>query len=87
MSKLDVNLTSVILRQNNFLKLIKRQIELTSIPGHSHNVHRVIESRAVTGTLIGGGGCIFIYSCSARQISFQIDQFEFDLKKYSSGRT
>ena len=28
-----------------------------------------------------GGGCIFIYSCFARQISFQIDQFEFDLKK------
>ena len=61
---------------------MKRQIELTSIPGHSYNVDSVIESRAVTRTLIGGGGCIFIYSCSARQISFQIDQFEFDWKKY-----
>ena len=28
--------------------------------------------RAETRTLIGGG-CIFIYSCSARRISFQID--------------
>ena len=43
--------------------------------------------RAVARTLIGGGGCIFIYSCFARQISFQIDQFEFDLKRNSSGRT
>ena len=81
MSILDVNLTSIILRQNNFWKMMKRQIELTSIPGHSYNVHSVIESRAVTRTLIGRG-CIFIYSCSARQISFQIDQFEFDWKKY-----
>ena len=35
----------------------------------------------------GGGGCIFIYSCSARRISFQIDQFEFDLKRNSLNRT
>ena len=43
--------------------------------------------RAVARMLIGGGGgCIFIYSCFARQIS-QIDQFEFDLKRNSSGRT
>ena len=54
MSKLDVNQTSIILRQNNVLKMMKRQIELTSIPGHSYNVHSVIESRAVTRTLIGG---------------------------------
>ena len=32
-------------------------------------------------------GCIFIYSCSARQTSFQIDEFEFDLKRNLSGRT
>ena len=43
-----------------------------------------LSSRAVTRTLIGGGGCIFIDSCSARLISFQIDQFEFDLKRNSS---
>ena len=61
MSILDVNLTSLILRQNNFLKMMKRQIELTSIPGHSYNVHSVIESRAVTRTLIGGGGYIHIF--------------------------
>ena len=36
-------------------------------------------------TLIGV--CIFIYSCSAQQMSFQIDEFEFDLKRNSSGRT
>ena len=38
-------------------------------------------ARAVARTLIGGGGCLFIYSCFARQISFQIDEFEFDLKR------
>ena len=32
--------------------------------------------RDVTRTLIGGGGCIFIYSCSARRVSFQI-KFKF----------
>ena len=47
----------------------------------------IFVARAVARTLIGGGGCIFIYSCFARQISFQIDQFEFDLKRNSSGRT
>ena len=32
--------------------------------------------RAVARTIIGGGGgCIFIYSCSARRISFEIDCF------------
>ena len=30
---------------------------------------------AVARTLIGGGGYIFIYSCSARRISFEIDCF------------
>ena len=29
----------------------------------------------------GGGGCLFIYSCSARLVSFQIDKFEFDFKR------
>ena len=42
--------------------------------------------RDVTRTLIGRG-CIFIYSCYGRRVSFQIDQFEFDLKRNSSGRT
>ena len=38
----------------------------------------------VARTLIrGGGGCLFIYSCSARLVAFQIDKFEFDLKKTS----
>ena len=43
--------------------------------------------RDVTRTLIGRGVYIFIYSCFARQISFQIEKFEFDLKRNSSGRT
>ena len=42
----------------------------------------------VTRTFIEGGGvCIFIYSCFAQQISSQIEELEFDLKIYSSGRT
>ena len=31
-----------------------------------------IVTRAETKALIGGGGCIFIYSRSARRISFEI---------------
>ena len=30
-------------------------------------------ARAETKALIGGGGCIFIYSRSARRISFEIN--------------
>ena len=61
MSKFDVNLTSIILRQNNILNMMKMQVELTSIPGHSYNVHSLLESRAVTRTLIGGGGGVYSY--------------------------
>ena len=43
--------------------------------------------RAVARTLMGGGGGLFIYSCSARLVSFQIDKFEFDFKRNKSGRT
>ena len=46
--------------------------------------------RALTRALIWGGECdiqIFIYSCYAQQISFQIEKFEFDLKRNSPGRT
>ena len=34
---------------------------------------QLLMSRAVTKALIGGGGCIFIYSRSARRISFEIN--------------
>ena len=39
----------------------------------------ILSKRAVTRVLIGGP--IFIYSCFARQISFKIDEFEFDLER------
>ena len=43
--------------------------------------------RAVARTLIGGGGCIFMYSCSARRVSFQI-KFKFiNLKRNLAGKT
>ena len=40
--------------------------------------------RAVARALIGeggGGGCIFIYSCSARLISFEINLKTTDFKR------
>ena len=43
--------------------------------------HWIAVVRAVARTLIGGGGCLFIYSCSARLVCFQIDKFEFDFKR------
>ena len=44
--------------------------------------------RAIARTLIGGGGggCIFIYSCSARQVSFQIKFKLINLKRNLSGK-
>ena len=49
--------------------------------GLHYDVHRNnnVANRAVTITLIGGGGG-WMYIHSTRQISFQINQFEFDLK-------
>ena len=46
-------------------------------------------SRAVARTLIGGGGggCIFIYSCSAGRVSFQIKFKLINLKRNLSGKT
>jgi hypothetical protein len=35
----------------------------------------VVAIRAVPSAIIGGGGCIFIYSSSARRISFESDCF------------
>ena len=44
--------------------------------------------RAVARVLIvGGGGGIFIYSCSARLISFEINLKTTDFKRNSSGIT
>ena len=34
-----------------------------------------LKHRAVASSIIGGGGLIFIYSCSAQLISFEIDCF------------
>ena len=48
----------------------------------NNTILRRFECWAKTRTLIGG--CILIHSCSARRISSQIDEFEFDLKRNSS---
>ena len=42
--------------------------------------------RAVARALIGGG-CIFIYSCYARRISFEINLKTTDFKRNPSGIT
>ena len=45
----------------------------------AHVFYKESTCRAVARTLIGG--CLFIYSYSARLVSFQIDKFEFDFKR------
>ncbi len=35
----------------------------------------------VTRALIGGGGCIFIYSCSARRISFEMNLISKEIRR------
>ena len=47
--------------------------------------HGVPKNRAIARTLIGG--CIFIYSCSARRVSFQIKCKFMNLKRNLSGKT
>ena len=63
------------------IKNLKNKIEKSAV-----SIGELLEKnliRAVARTLIGGGGvrCLFIYSCSARLVSFQIDKFEFDFKR------
>ena len=64
-------------------KIIETEVLIT---GYKITQGYNVLPRDVTRTLIGGGGgggggrgCIVIYSCSARRVSFQIDQFEFVL--------
>ena len=65
-------------------KDMENSCESTDIYADDKNMNR-----AVAEILIGEWVYIhiFVYSCFAGQISFQMDQFEFDLKRNSSGRT
>ena len=41
-----------------------------------------VRTRGVTRALIGGGGgCIFIYSCSARRISFEMNLISKEIRR------
>ena len=40
-----------------------------------------VEDSGVTRALIGGGGGIFIYSCSARRISFEIKFISKEIRR------
>ncbi len=52
------------------------------------NILCLVMGRAVARALIGGGGgCIFIYSCYARLISFEINLKTTDFKRNPSGIT
>ena len=65
-------------RFSNVLHLCKRH-------GHTQTIST---TRAVARALIrGGGGGVFIYSCSARLISFEINLKTTDFKRNSSGIT
>ena len=47
----------------------------TAIEGSNWKLEDTHTDRAVARALIGGGGGIFIYSCYARRISFEISCF------------
>ena len=66
---------NVLVEDFKFTKIVKRLSEHDVYFGSS--IVGII--RAVAKALIGG--CLFIYSCSARLVSFQIDKFEFDFKR------
>ena len=55
----------------------KQKLKSTSLLSQSdsetRNSFSIDSARAIARTLIGGGGCIFIYSGFARLISFEIN--------------
>ena len=58
---------------NNNLRRLTNLIDVYQLQQHITTATRTTTStRAVARALIGGGGCIFIYSCYARLISFEI---------------
>ena len=59
----------------SFFVLDSSRVELLKSGSSSYNLHYIVYT-AVAGTLIRGGGCLFIYSCSARLVSFEI-KFKF----------
>ncbi len=51
-------------------------LKLRNLPDELLDIVDLDAGRAVARELIGGGGgCIFIYSCYARRISFEISCF------------
>ncbi len=52
-------------------------------------MHAVVNNKlsGVTRALIwgGGGGCIFIYPCSARRISFEINLISKEIRRAEHG--
>ena len=74
----------IILRNGNHIKIKYENIYRKQNMSNNNKIRRKNcpclrwsdkdRSMDVTRTLIGGAGCIFIYSCSARRVSFQIDQ-------------
>ena len=47
-----------------------------------NKINQRINSSGVTRALIGGGGgCIFIYSCSARRISFEMNLISKEIRR------
>ena len=62
-----------------FKKIQKRNRSKTYRCFIEYFCQQIQVNKDVARTLIGG--CIFIYSCSARRVSFQIDQSELELKR------
>ena len=54
-------------------KYYKRVCYIPQSPTSNGNERLCVRLRGETRVLIGGGGWIFIYSCSARRISFEIN--------------
>ena len=69
----------------------KKQLSITAVICimviYNYGYEKLLFTRAVARALIGGGGGIFIYSCSARLISFEINLKTTDFKRNSSGIT
>ena len=77
--KFDSNESTLVVEQqyknvneiNRLNTLVNRKISLSFVRKHLYSIKDIIPVRGAGRSIIGGGG-IFIYSCSAQLISFEI---------------
>ena len=85
----DIRTSSFVFDYTFIFTHSKNGIRCFGFPNEISNPFSRSVVRAVARPIIAGGGCIFIYSCSSRRISFEIVNIElrpYLLYTHCSGR-